>query len=65
MDNYQSKESKFKASCWLSLATIPVIVTLSIIECVGESLGAIGQSSEEIFRGNRLPVIHFPDDNNG
>ncbi len=64
MDNHISKESILNPNCWLSLATIPVIVTLSLIESMGENLVTMGTSSEEIFRGSRLPVIHLdnPDD---
>lgn len=63
MDNHISK-SILNPNCWLSLATIPVIVTLSLIESMGENLVAMGTSSEEIFRGSRLPVMHLdnPDE---
>jgi hypothetical protein len=63
MNNHISQESILNPTCWLSLATIPVIVTLSIVESVSKSLIDMGAASEEIFRGSRLPVIHFPEQN--
>jgi hypothetical protein len=59
MDNHISKESILNPNCWLSLTTIPFIVTLSLIESTGKSLIEMGTASEEIFRGIRLPIIHF------
>jgi hypothetical protein len=31
------------------------------IKAASDLLSAIGQGSEEVFRGDRLPVLHFPD----
>lgn len=44
----------------LSLATAPFLVALLAVEKVGELLQATGQASEEVFRGDRLPVLNFP-----
>lgn len=44
----------------LSLATAPFLVALLAAEKVAELLQATGQASEEVFRGDRLPVLNFP-----
>ncbi len=45
----------------LSLATGPLILGVLATEAVGSWLQATGISSEEVFRGDRLPLLHFPD----
>ncbi len=45
----------------LSLATAPVLLGVVSIEAIGSWLQAAGVASEEVFRGDRLPVLHFPD----
>jgi hypothetical protein len=61
MNNHISKQSSVNPNCWLSLTTIPVILTLNAMESLGHSLIDLGLASEEIFRGSRLPIIYFPD----
>lgn len=45
---------------WLSLATAPVLAVLLLGKVTTEMLEAIGQASEEVFRGERLPLQPFP-----
>lgn len=49
---------------WLSLATVPMLLGVLGIKAVSELLCAIGQNSEEVFRGDRLPVLHVPNPGN-
>ncbi|MEW5859855.1 MAG: hypothetical protein AB1861_21120 [Cyanobacteriota bacterium] len=49
---------------WLSLATVPMLLGVLGIKAVSELLCAIGQNSEEVFRGDRLPVLHVPNPEN-
>lgn len=49
---------------WLSLATVPMLLGVLGIKAVSELLCAIGQNSEEVFRGDRLPVLHVPNSGN-
>ncbi|MBD2048521.1 hypothetical protein H6F78_23485 [Coleofasciculus sp. FACHB-64] len=49
---------------WLSLATVPMLLGVLGIKAVSEFLCAIGQNSEEVFRGDRLPVLHVPTPGN-
>ena len=45
---------------WLSLATGPLLVALLSGKALAEWLQELGQMSEEVFRGDRLPTIGFP-----
>ncbi|MFW6264257.1 MAG: hypothetical protein ACOC3E_01895 [Cyanobacteriota bacterium] len=33
-----------------------------MVESLANGLVSLGQSSEEVFRGDRLPLLHFPQD---
>lgn len=46
---------------WLSLATVPFLGSLLVTHWLTEELMAMGQTSEEIFRGDRLPILNFPE----
>lgn len=46
---------------WLSLMTSPFILLFLAVSFLSETLTQLGQASEELFRGTRLPVLHFPD----
>lgn len=45
----------------LSLATSPFIMSILVMHILGEWLQSIGKSSEEIFRAEQLPLLHFGD----
>ncbi|MBE9146626.1 hypothetical protein [Planktothrix mougeotii] len=44
----------------LSLATSPLLITVLGTKALHEMLLNLSSNSEEIFRGTRLPVLHFP-----
>lgn len=44
----------------LQLSTGPVLLALLGGKAFSETLQAIGKASEEVFRGDRLPVLKFP-----
>ena len=46
----------------LSLATAPFLGGLLVAHQIVQRLGELGEASEEIFRGARLPILNFPDD---
>lgn len=46
----------------VSLAATPWLLTIVAIRATSRLLEQVGLTSEEIFRGERLPVIHFPTD---
>ena len=45
---------------WLSLATVPLLAALLGSKALTEWVQDLGQMSEEVFRGDRLPTIDFP-----
>lgn len=45
----------------LSLATGPLLLGVISLDAVFNGLQAVGINSEELFRGDRLPLLHFPD----
>ncbi len=47
----------------LSIASVPVLIGIVAVRRTLESLQAVGIASEELFRGSRLPVLHFPVSN--
>ncbi|WP_373543710.1 hypothetical protein [Chamaesiphon sp.] len=50
------------SSLLVSLAATPCLVAIVAIQSAGELLEQLGVMSEEIFRGDRLPVLHLPLD---
>jgi hypothetical protein len=49
-------------SLLVSLAATPCLLAIVALRATSELLERVGQTSEEIFRGDRLPVIHVPID---
>lgn len=45
----------------LSLFTVPFVCGLLMVESLGRELLELGQASEEVFRGDRLPILNFPE----
>ncbi|HIK55004.1 MAG TPA: hypothetical protein IGS37_07565 [Synechococcales cyanobacterium M55_K2018_004] len=44
---------------FLSVATIPLLAGLVASRAIAELVKTLGQTSEELFRGDRLPVLRF------
>lgn len=44
----------------LQISTGPVLIALLAGKTAAQTLQAIGEVSEEVFRGDRLPVLKFP-----
>ncbi len=44
----------------LSAATIPFLASLVVSRVIAQAIVAAGEASEEIFRGDRLPVLRQP-----
>jgi hypothetical protein len=49
-------------SLLVSLAAAPCVLAIVAMRAASELLERVGQTSEEIFRGDRLPVIHVPSE---
>jgi hypothetical protein len=52
---------KLDVNVCLSVATIPVLIGFLAIRATAKALGELGEKSEEVFRGDRLPLLHFPE----
>jgi hypothetical protein len=48
-------------SLLVSLAATPWLVTIVTVHAAGGFLEQLGLTSEEMFRGDRLPVLRLPD----
>lgn len=44
----------------LSLSTFPLLLLLVGSKALTKAIEELGQASEEIFRGDRLPILHSP-----
>ena len=44
----------------VSLAATPWLVAIVTLDAAGKLLEQLGLASEEIFRGDRLPILHLP-----
>jgi hypothetical protein len=49
-------------SCLLQVGTVSILMLLMAQKATGEALIGLGEASEELLRGDRLPVLNFPDD---
>ena len=47
-------------SLLVSIAATPWLVTIVTLNAANGLLEQLGLASEEIFRGDRLPVLHLP-----
>jgi hypothetical protein len=48
-------------STWLlGLTTGSLLIGMAVARSLTQSLIEIGQASEEIFRGDRLPILNLP-----
>ncbi|MDJ0616679.1 MAG: hypothetical protein QNJ63_08015 [Calothrix sp. MO_192.B10] len=45
----------------LQLGTVSVIALLIAQKASTETFTALGEASEELFRGERLPILNFPE----
>jgi hypothetical protein len=49
----------------LQIGTASIVFLLTAEKTTVKALESIGKASEELFRGDRLPILPFPDDNSG
>ncbi|MDJ0800256.1 MAG: hypothetical protein QNJ51_26185 [Calothrix sp. MO_167.B12] len=45
----------------LQLGTASVMALLTAQKATTETFTALGEASEELFRGERLPILNFPE----
>ncbi|BAB76561.1 hypothetical protein ACN23B_24390 [Anabaena sp. FACHB-709] len=49
-------------SLLLEIGTASILLLLTTGQVTVKALESLGQASEELFRGDRLPILPFPDD---
>ncbi|NET71918.1 MAG: hypothetical protein F6K62_13585 [Sphaerospermopsis sp. SIO1G2] len=47
-------------SCLLQMATASMLLLVVADQATGKTLRAVGEASQEVFRGDRLPILDFP-----
>ncbi|KZL51238.1 hypothetical protein A2T98_03180 [Nodularia spumigena CENA596] len=47
----------------LQIGTASILLLLTTEKTAVKALQSMGQASEELFRGDRLPILPFPEDN--
>lgn len=57
----QSFDLPGNPTLWLSLATIPLLLFLLSAKALFDLMQQLGLASEELFRGDRLPIINLFD----
>lgn len=57
----KQNDSFMPPTVWLSVATSPFILGLVALRSLEQTLLEASQLSEEIFRGDRLPILHVPN----
>lgn len=58
-ERHQSKEFGLDAAA-LGAATVPLLLGAASAASLARIFGALGEASEELLRGDRLPVLPFP-----
>lgn len=53
-------KSKLSSDVLVSVATVPMLIALVGSKVLAEVVQSLGLASEEVFRGDRLPVLHVP-----
>jgi hypothetical protein len=61
MSGSPSRIAVVSPSLLVSLAATPWLAAIVSARAAGDFIEQLGLASEEIFRGDRLPVLHFPD----
>lgn len=59
MSDSSRPSSADPVSLLLSVGTIPLLAGLVAGRAIATAMISVGQISEEVFRGDRLPVLHF------
>jgi hypothetical protein len=49
-------------SCFLPAGTVSILMLIIAQKATSNALVSLGEASEELFRGDRLPVLSFPND---
>ncbi len=58
----QSSSELISSKVLLSVATSPFLLAAIAAESLTKNLIEIGAVCEEVFRGDRLPILHVPEE---
>jgi hypothetical protein len=61
MSGSPSRIAVISPSLLVSLAATPWLAAIVSMRAAGEFIEQLGLASEEVFRGDRLPVLHLDD----
>ncbi|MEM7770885.1 MAG: hypothetical protein AAGA75_04210 [Cyanobacteria bacterium P01_E01_bin.6] len=53
-----TRQSMTPCTVVLAASTVPFVVGLMMMKTLSDVFIQMGQASEEIFRGDRLPILH-------
>jgi hypothetical protein len=59
---HQDTTKLVSPSLLVSFAATPWLLAIVALQATSQLLERVGLNSEEIFRGDRLPIIHVPTD---
>lgn len=64
MSNSKRESNVKPEEILLALATVPFLAGLVVVRTLANTVVMVGQSSEELFRGDRLPTLRViqPDE---
>lgn len=54
------KQLNISSESLIAWLTLPALIGLVGGKALADGLKNLGQASEEVFRGDRLPLLHFP-----
>ena len=60
MSRFSSTHAVVSPSLLVSIAATPWLAAIVSIQAASGLLEQLGLASEEMFRGDRLPILHFP-----
>lgn len=61
MTHSTSKSAPNSLDIWLGVATVPLLGGILMGRAIAKFLTTLGESSEELFRGDRLPIVTPPN----
>ena len=61
MSGSSSSSRVVTPSLLVSIAATPWLAAIVSVQAATGFLEQLGLASEEMFRGDRLPILHFPD----
>jgi hypothetical protein len=58
--NFKSSQNRYPVEQWVGLLTPGVVVGVLLGRAMARSIQVVNQLSEDVWRGDRLPLIDLP-----